>query len=224
MNESPKMPAIRSMNNCTWYWIDKKILFIYGTTLKAPGIAVYNALAAFANSKTQSCFPAQTRIAQLCGISVRTVIRKVRLLEELGLIRTEKRGKITVYYLLERPIGDNYFATCDKSYRRYVTKIHANKNNRTRIMNDTENQMDLMHYKPKTREELLAKDLAICLGDSDGFAFYLAKAKAYPEGLLRALMSEVQHLPDQKIQKCRGALFNYLLQHHAEKNRNHSGD
>jgi hypothetical protein len=77
--------------------------------------------------------------------------------------------------------------------------------------------------KPKTREELLALDLAHGLDDFEGFPLYLSCAGKYPETLLRSLLGQVKEVAQEKIKKSRGALFNYLLQKHVEKNHKHPG-
>lgn len=67
-------------------------------------------------------------------------------------------------------------------------------------------------FNPKTREELLALDLAEALEDIDGLPLYLSYAKKYPEGLLRQVLGEVKEIPADRIKKSRGALFNYMVQ------------
>lgn len=94
--------------------------------------------------------------------------------------------------------------------------MHAN-NMKKKINNDNDKNMDLNDFKPTTKEELLAKDLAIELGDQSGFQFYLVVAKVYPESLLRAIASQVRQTPLGEIKKSRGALFNHLLKKHASK-------
>lgn len=78
--------------------------------------------------------------------------------------------------------------------------------------------------RPSTREELLAWDLAETLHDTQGFPFYLACAKRYPEDLLRRIASEVKLLPAHKITRSRGALFNHLLQQYVHDATHHSED
>jgi biotin operon repressor len=90
----------RNLKNGDWYWINRKILNIYGQKLKASGIAVYNILASYANSKNQGCFPTQKVIAELIGMSKRTVIRRIRQLQELDLLNVEKRRGRNFYRLL----------------------------------------------------------------------------------------------------------------------------
>jgi DNA-binding transcriptional ArsR family regulator len=127
---------IRDLRNGDWYWIDRVILHSYGQKLKASGIAVYNALASFANFKTQTCFPTQEVIAQLIGLSPRTVRRKVRLLIELGLIKVERKRGSAIYYLLrpdrtKETVGQDKRDTSDRTSEptnnNYLTIIRNNK-------------------------------------------------------------------------------------------------
>ena len=69
-----------------------------------------------------------------------------------------------------------------------------------------------------TKEGLLAKDLAEGLDDKANPGFYLSVARKYPEGLLRRILSEVRQIPNDKIKRSKGALFNYLLQNYDKKN------
>ena len=71
------------------------------SAIKSSGIAVYNVLASFANSKTQSCFPTHKTIAKIAGTSKRTVSEKIRLLDEMKLIRRQRQEGQSIYHLLE---------------------------------------------------------------------------------------------------------------------------
>jgi len=80
-------------------------------------------------------------------------------------------------------------------------------------------KIDFKNLKPsacKTREELLAYDLAQALHDLAGFPLYLSYARKYPESLLRETVGRVREVPTSKIKTSRGALFNFLIQHHAK--------
>jgi len=93
--------GVRNLSGGDWYWISRAVLLSYGRALKPSGIAVYNVLASFANSKTQGCFPTHRTIAKIASTSKRTVIDKIRLLEKLKLIRRERQEGQSIYYLLE---------------------------------------------------------------------------------------------------------------------------
>lgn len=101
MEKPDEKNSIRNLTGGDWYWISRAFLLSYGRTIKSSGIAVYNVLASFANSKTQSCFPTHRTIAKIAGTSKRTVSEKIRLLEKLKLIRRERQEGQSIYHLLE---------------------------------------------------------------------------------------------------------------------------
>ena len=79
-------------------------------------------------------------------------------------------------------------------------------------------------FKPKNAEELLAWDLANDLEDLEGLPLYISYSRRYPEALLRKVLGVVKEIPDNKIKKSRGALFNYLIQKHGKKTTDGSGN
>jgi|WetSurMetagenome_2_1015567.scaffolds.fasta_scaffold00114_17 hypothetical protein len=87
--------------NGDWYWISRAFLHSYGRILKPSGIAVYNVLASFANSKTQCCFPTHRTIAKIAGTSKRTVSVKLQQLEQMELISCYRQKGQCIYRLLE---------------------------------------------------------------------------------------------------------------------------
>jgi len=214
---------IRHIKNGDWFWINKKVLQLFSRSLKSSGLAVYNVLASFANSKSQACFPTQKTIAELIGMSKRTVIRRIRELQELGLLAVEKRRGRCLYRLLKPEVTKGTQAG-DKKDTREVTGGNINKNYLTRINNNIDNKKFLNFtskafkgFKPKTREELLALDIARDLNDLKSLPLYLSYARKYPEGFLRSLLGEVKEIPIAKIRKGRAALFNYLIKKHAKE-------
>jgi len=211
----------RNLKDGEWYWIDKAIIQKYAPRIGASGIAVYNALALFANSKTQSCFPTRKALADILGLSRRTVARKINVLRQSGLIEVIKKNRSNVYYLLS-PQVTSVTEGCDKNDTSYMTPGNTNKKKRIRINNNDIDEINSLKSdfafkgrKPRTREEVLALDLAIALHDIKGLPFYLSLTKKYPESLLRNTLSEVKELPIERIKKSRGALFNHLIQKYA---------
>ena len=69
-------------------------------------------------------------------------------------------------------------------------------------------------FEPQTKEELLALDLAHALDDLPNLACYISLTKKYPEYLMRRTLAVVKAIPQVKIRKSRGALFNYLIKKH----------
>jgi len=105
-----------------------------------------------------------------------------------------------------------------------VTGGNTNKNYITRNINNIVNEdkkfsipYSFKGFKPETRIELLASDLAKELNDIKSFSFYLSVAKQYPEPFLRKILGDVKELPLKKIKKSRAALFNYLIKKHAQR-------
>jgi DNA-binding transcriptional ArsR family regulator len=225
---------IRDLRDGDWYWIDKAILSFYARKLRASGIAVYNALAFYANTKTQTCFPTQQAIAELLGLSGRTVRRKIRLLKELGLIKVKRKRGGCLYCLL-KPLGNVTNMTYKRDIKDLSDRTPRNPNNNylTRINNNIIDEKNFLNFNfpsskegfiPKTREELLALDLAEGLNDYDNLALYLYYSKRYPETLLRSVLGQVKEIPLEKIKKGRVALFNHLIQRYTQKTSGNSGD
>jgi len=222
------MKPIRDKEGGDWFWISKGILRRHIKKLGATGFLVYSALALFANSKTQTSFPTQRTIAELTGLSRRTVIRKLRLSEELGLIRKEKKRGRCTYWLLD-PGVKGMSHPCDRDVTLNVSVGHTNNNYLTKINNNNNRAVKNFsrfraskEIKPKTKEELLALDISQALGDKEHLPLYLSYAKRYPEGFLRGILGEVMEISPQKLKKGRAALFNYLVQKHAkDKNPGH---
>ena len=228
MNNNEKT-EIRHIRNGGWFWINKKVLKLFSRRLKSSGLAVYSVLASFANFKNQTCFPTQRAIADLIGMSKRTVIRRIKELRELGLLAVEKRRGRCLYRLL-RPKVTKETQVGDKKYTREVTGGNTNKNYLTRINNNNNDNKNFsfLNFKafkgfiPKTREELLALDIARELNDPKALPLYLSYARRYPESLLRRVLGEVKEIKPEKIRKGRAALFNYLIKKHAQRaSKNH---
>jgi len=221
--------ALRDIRDGNWYWIHRAVLRLYGRKLGPAGIAVYNVLASFANSQTQCAFPTQKAMADMLGLSERTVARKVRLLRDLGLIATEKRRGASLYWLLKVP-GDQTGDSCepDAGTSPEPTDGKGNQDDKVKINNNKKSGADVKGeasngFVPKTREELLALDLAGALNDRRHLSVYLSYAKRYPESLLRGVLGEVEEMPPGSIKKGRAALFHYLLKKRVEKTTDHPG-
>lgn len=222
----------RDLRNGAWYWLDKRILLQYGSKLKPSGIAVYSALASFADSKTQTCFPTQKAIALILGISRKTVGRKIKLLESLLLIKAKRRSHGCVYLLLAlSPDAPKVTGGWDKGATANGTPGHTINNQLTRInidkaeikKNSELKLTAIKGYKPSNPQELLAMDLAQGLDDQKSLAHYLSLAKGLPESLLRRALAEAREIPASKIKKSQAALFNHLIQKYEQETNNNPG-
>ncbi len=214
---------VRDLRNGDWYWIHKGVIQGYAQKVGAVGIVVYNFLASLAG-RGQGCFPSQKYIAKSLGYSRSYVNETLKVLERNGLIRIEKRGRYhCVYHLLKVRCQPErtQVSTIPNSDVDYTD---TNDNERTRNNNnidmdgkDSPNRKVFRGFKPKTRQELLALDLADALNDHKGLALYRSYARKYPESLLRRVLGEVKEIPSDKIRKSRAALFNHLVQQYAKK-------
>ncbi len=74
------------------------------------------------------------------------------------------------------------------------------------------------------RKYLLAFYLAKALDDEKGLPLYLSYSKRYPESLLIRVLEQVKQVPEEKIRKGRGALFNHLIQQHDHNSNQNSGN
>lgn len=84
-----------------WFRVPNTLIDNYGRELGPSGVAVYCVLARYANGETRKAFPSHSQIAGKLGISRRTVIRKIKQLQEVGLIKHKKRGFRYCIYLLK---------------------------------------------------------------------------------------------------------------------------
>ncbi len=204
---------VRNLKSGDWYWIDRKVLKLYGKRIGPSGLAVYNALASFADSKKQSCFPTRKKIALILGLSRRTVTRKINILQNLDLIYVEKVGISYRYFLLELSNEETKKSTGEEKKSNHRETPWSTNNNKISRFN--------INKPPRSREELLAHDLAEALNDRENISVYLFYANKYPETLLRRTLGEVNEIPDEKIIKGRAALFHCIIRKYAQ--RTHKG-
>src|SRR5215212_7713290 len=91
-----------------FFTIDNELVDRYGAQLKAHGLAVYMALARFANHDG-ACWPSLATIAKRTGMSRMQVIRELAKLQALGLIAiahqcgTNGEHRANLYTLLDLP-------------------------------------------------------------------------------------------------------------------------
>jgi len=215
---------IRDLRNGDWYWIHKAVINEYTQKVGATGVIVYSFLASLANDR-QSCFPSQKYIADKLGYSRATINRAIHRLEKSGLIRTEKRSRYHCVYHLLRVRCNSDETQMSHRGNSGVIYFDTNDNNITRNINNTDkgnnSNKPLREFKPRTREELLALDLADALSDRKGLYLYLHYARRFPESVLRQTLGAVREIPLEKIKKSRAALFNHLIHKYAQDHKDH---
>jgi biotin operon repressor len=221
---------IRDLRNGDWYWIPKKVIREYLPLIGSTGIAVYNFLASLAD-KSQTCFPSQKYIARRLGFSRATISRTLKRLQAAGLIRVDKRTRYHCVYSLMKVKTRCRARETQMSHRRNsdVSPENTNNNKITRNINKNVNGnikiSTLKSHKrinPRTKEELLAFDIAKALNDFKSYRFYFSLARRYDASLLKRILGEVKEIPQNKIKKSRAALFNHLIKNYASENhKNH---
>jgi hypothetical protein len=112
-----------------------------------------------------------------------------------------------------------------------LSPIDISINNKLNIDIDKQNPLSpSLNRRPsnghgaKSKEELLALDLATALDDLKALPLYLSYARKYPEPFLRKILGVVREIPQEKVKRSRGALFNFLVQKYGHKNKHNSGD
>ena len=92
---------VRSIEDGNWYWISRKVLEDYAPEIGVIGFALYRAYASYAGNKGVA-FPSQRTLARMLGISIKTIIKYNKKLQESGLIKIEKRkGRSNLVTLLK---------------------------------------------------------------------------------------------------------------------------
>jgi DNA-binding Lrp family transcriptional regulator len=92
---------VRNIEDGSWYWISRKVLEDFAPKIGVIGFALYSAYASYAGNKGVA-FPSQRTLAKRLRISVKTIIKYNKKLQENGLIRIEKRrGRSNLITLLK---------------------------------------------------------------------------------------------------------------------------
>lgn len=209
---------IRELSKGNWYWADKAIVQKYVPKIGIMGFTVYSFLASLADSN-QSCFPSQKYIAESIGCSRSTVNRTIKVLVKYELVRKERKDRYHCIYSLIKVRCKAEETQKLHTGNSDISQRNINDNKRIRNNNNIDKKKKwsskfraFKEFQPRTKEELLAIDLATALDDYQGLSFYISLAKKYPERLLRRILEQVKEVPKEKIRKSRGALFNYLVQ------------
>jgi DNA-binding transcriptional MocR family regulator len=224
MNETPPQYNLRKMDDGGWYWVSKPVIQEYVRKVGFLSACVYHLLASMADER-QSCYPSQRYIAEKLGCCRSSVSRAVGKLKEQGLIRSTGKGRDhTVYQLLKvrsRTSATQMSHPCNSDDAPADTNntklIRTNNNNVVGVKNIDIQTHSSEEFKPQTKEELLALDIAETLGEGRNPRKYLHYTKRYAEPLLRQVLSQVRQTPEEKIKKSRVALFVYLINHYARK-------
>lgn len=199
-----------------WFTMPKALFRFHSSQLGIRGIAVYCLLAAYADSEFRSKLNFH-KISQKLGCTNSEAVRALHLLEELHLIRSvPEYSRTKSYRLLWAPNWGKVWGKVLEKSSPY--RIEYSINNI--YDDDIEGPIRRIIYKKPmnlNEETQFAYELAEALNDKEAIQMYLSYVHRFSEALLREVLTKVLSIPENKIRKTRGALFNYLMQQHAAK-------
>jgi biotin operon repressor len=103
---------VRDTRNSNWLWMRRELVREHGDELGVYGIAVYTALASFADDSS-TAYPSIQSVADMVDCSPNKVRDSIRALRDLGWIgyvqRQEESGRQTshIFYLLGCPVEED---------------------------------------------------------------------------------------------------------------------
>ena len=103
VQKNKSLTIVRDIRNGDWYWISRKIYSDYTPKIGVIGLALYNAYASHAMEK-ENVFPSQKRLAKTLGVTIPTIVKYNKILEDNGLIKIEsgkEKGDVNIVYLLK---------------------------------------------------------------------------------------------------------------------------
>jgi hypothetical protein len=142
---------VRDIRDSDWYWISRSILEDFAPKIGVIGLALYNVYASYAREKGIA-FPSQKTIAQKLKVSLRTIRKYNKILEDNGLIKIECRkseGKPNLIILLKLrgrnqiPIGSA--SVTYRGRQELPTKENNNKEN-TNVDDKKSSALDVIEY------------------------------------------------------------------------------
>ena len=206
----------KESSECRWCSLPKALFRNFSSTLGVNGLAIYSLLAAYADNQFRSKLNYH-KISQKIGCTNAEAVRTLHMLEELHLLKSEPVNSETKSYRLLwiPPWGKTGEKMLEKSnpYR-----IEYSINNK--YDDDIDGLISQIIFKQKMNqfeETQFAYELAEALNDKEAIQMYISYVHRFSEALLREMLVKVLSVPENKIRKTRGALFNYLIQQHAAK-------
>jgi DNA-binding MarR family transcriptional regulator len=144
---------VRDIRDSDWYWISRVVLEDFAPKIGVVGLALYNVYASYAREKGLA-YPSQERIAKTLKISIPTLIKYNKVLEENGLIRIKRRkreGKTNIVYLLKL-FKEGSKPSLAKGIKEFKTKENNTKEN-TKVDDKESSVLDVFEYfKNKVKE------------------------------------------------------------------------
>lgn len=179
---------VRDLRTEKRFFVDNIIIDEYGSELGSYGIAVYNVLCRFARLETQQAYPSVSTIANRIDAGTTKVREELRLLEELELIRTERRrndkGQTSnLYTLLEPPKkNEDHSTPHEVSPQRHTLGASTPRVDEQSLINNNKTVVN----PPLTEEEQDAFD-ALISADFTPRDVALRYAKKYSKEAVKAV-------------------------------------
>lgn len=217
----------KKTNHDYWFYVPRALFHRLSQVLGIKALALYCLLSAYSDDNFR-CKVTFKRINQKLGFSTFETIVGLHNLQTLHLIRLESgRNKTKIYQLLWVPEwGKLWGKVRDKPIipTIYNNRLDRSKERRIDIEVDSSEDNLINHNTMSQNEKTqLAYELAEALGDQEAIQMYVAYANRFPEALLREILVRVLAVPQHKIRRTRGALYNYLIQQHANKTNYYPG-
>lgn len=142
-------------------WVSNKVFDHFAKQLNSTSFMLYLALCRLANNETQECFPSETYIADMIGVSDRTVRSAMKELIAISLVALSKKGRCNLYTLLSIPenfsgnflhTGNSELQTPEKYCTNTGSQLPTNKTN-----NKTQEQ-DSFNLSPPSSERTSTKE------------------------------------------------------------------
>lgn len=210
----------RKGNEIYWFPLPRALFKRFCQVLGIRTLSVYCFLAAYADQSYKSRLNLD-RISQKLGLSRKEILNAVKQLHELHLIQFEPGKRvIKSCKLLWIPAWGKSCGQTGDEFTRTTNLYRIDYSRERRIDIDIDRLGDkLINHISMCQNDktILAYELAEALGDQEAIQMYVSYANRFPEPLLREILVKVLAVPDYKIRKTRGALFNYLIQQHAGK-------
>jgi hypothetical protein len=166
---------VRDIRDSDWYWISRSILEDFAPKIGVIGLALYNVYASYAREKGIA-FPSQKTIAQKLKVSLRTIRKYNKILEDNGLIKIECRkseGKPNLIILLKlRGRNQIPLGSASVTYRgrqEVPTKDNNNKEN-TNVDDKESSALDVIEYFKNKVKEVKGFEPEIDWGKDGGLA------------------------------------------------------
>ena len=197
-----------------------------------------------ADRKTGSLKRKFSTISRETGVKTRTIRTWLNSLRKGGYITTESSGRcltVVINKWKTLPNGHSYDRQGGGFMAGRVAKechseagqkgreiqhlssnpgVHRNANDITinkNINNDNNVVPQETPIGPKNDRDFLAHEICDAFKDGENRPLYLSYVRKYPLEIIKRAFDEAVKLPTDKVRKNRGALFNYLVKHHAQK-------